>query len=90
MRKITQQSVVKKNLRIGEAKQNTHREREREAQRMSLFIKMQQLQYMNITFSSKINLLRLKYGGTFVCRLLNVSFKVVMNSKIDYNCFYIE
>ena len=29
------QSVVKKNLRIGEAKQNTHREREREAQRIS-------------------------------------------------------
>ena len=34
MRKITQHSVVKKNLRIGEAKQNTHRERE--AQSMSL------------------------------------------------------
>ena len=30
MWKITQQSVVKKNLRIGETKQNTHRERERE------------------------------------------------------------
>ena len=29
MRKITQHSMVKKNLRIGEATQNTHRERER-------------------------------------------------------------
>ena len=45
MRKITQPSVVKKNLRIGEAKQDTltererEREREREAQRISLLIK---------------------------------------------------
>ena len=39
MRKITQQSVMLKNLRIGEAKQNMHREREREreAQRISLY-----------------------------------------------------
>ena len=37
MRKITQQSVVKKNLRIGEAKRKyTERERERDAQRISL------------------------------------------------------
>ena len=38
MRKITQAFVVKKNLRIGKAKQNTHTEREREARRISLFI----------------------------------------------------
>ena len=44
MRKITKQFVVKRNLRIGEAKQNTQREREREAQRICLFIKWQQLQ----------------------------------------------
>ena len=36
MRKITQQSVLKKNLRIGDARQNTHTEREREAQ--SIFL----------------------------------------------------
>ena len=36
---ITQQSVLKKNLRMRDAKLYTHREREREAQRMSIFIK---------------------------------------------------
>ena len=34
MRKITQHCVVKKNLRIGEAKQNTHTERERGTKNM--------------------------------------------------------
>ena len=39
---ITQyESVVKKNLRIGDMKQNTQREREREAQRISLLSRMQ-------------------------------------------------
>ena len=33
MRKITQQSVVKKNLCIGETRQNTHKEREREREK---------------------------------------------------------
>ena len=37
MQKITQQqSVLKKNLRIGDAGQNIHIEREREAQRVSI------------------------------------------------------
>ena len=37
MQKITQQQyVLKKNLRIGDAGQNIHIEREREAQRVSL------------------------------------------------------
>ena len=44
MRKITQHSVVKKNLRIGDAKQNTYREREGGTKNMSIFIEMQQLQ----------------------------------------------
>ena len=35
MRKITQQSVLKKNLRIGDARQNTHRERERGTKNIS-------------------------------------------------------
>ena len=36
MRKITQHSVVKKNLFIGEAKQNMHRERERGTKNVSI------------------------------------------------------
>ena len=37
----------RKNLRMGDMKQKTHREREREAQRISIFINRQQLQQMN-------------------------------------------
>ena len=36
MRKITQQSVMLKNLRIGEAKQNTHTQRERGTKNISI------------------------------------------------------
>ena len=46
MRKITQQSVMKKHLRIGEAKRNTQRERERGTKNI-LIHKMQQLQNNN-------------------------------------------
>ena len=49
MRKITQQSVMLQNLFIGESKRDTHIEREREAQRISLFIRMQQLQIRTTT-----------------------------------------
>ena len=37
MRKITQQSVVKKNLRTRDAKRNTHRERERQRHKEYLY-----------------------------------------------------
>ena len=39
MRKIIQHSVVKKNLRIEEAKQYTHRERDRERGKKNISIK---------------------------------------------------
>ena len=45
MRKITQQSVMLKNLCIGETKLDTRREREREAQRISLFIRCNSYKY---------------------------------------------
>ena len=38
MRKITQQFVEKKNIRIGDAKQNAQRERERGTKIISIFI----------------------------------------------------
>ena len=57
MRKITRHSVVKKNLRIGEAKQNTHRERERERERergtknLSIFIQSNSYKLEQPTFT---------------------------------------
>ena len=60
MQKITQQSVVKNNLHIGEAIQNTHRERERgrEAQRVSLL--------KNATVTKTTNNLYKRLQGHFI------------------------